>query len=383
MQAFDTTSFSHEVIFVVGALEQLGMAVERCGWQRLLLCTSRSQLEAGQVTTVSSSLGTRLVTVYAQVQPHVQETQVSEATALALEYDVDAIIGLGGGSPIGMAKAVSHALQQRTSRVAATTSPTGQAQYPVVAIPTTYAGSEMTPVFGVTSREGDITRKLTVSDPNVAPKLVLYDPRLTLLLPQTLTASSGMNALAHCFEALYSLTRNPLSTAAALGAIGAIWRALPRCVENGMDIAARSDMLVGAYLAGHALAHVKMGLHHGLCHVLGGTAGVPHGIANAIMLPHALRFNLDATAAELAQAAEPMGIARGNRSTISVAESIVHHLSDLVQQMGLPQRLRDAGVSESDLPHLAQLAFESRTVQSNPKPITGVAQLNALLRQAW
>ncbi len=144
----------------------------------------------------------------------------------------------------------------------------------------------------------------------------------------------------------------------------------PQCVADGNDIEARSEMLVGAYLAGYALATVTMALHHGMCHVLGGSAGVAHGIANAIMLPHALRFNLAATATELAQAAEAMGIARGTQSDAVLAEAIVQRIDDLIRQMHLPQHLRDVGIPESDLPRLAQLAFESRTVQSNPKPIT-------------
>ncbi|HVB74212.1 MAG TPA: iron-containing alcohol dehydrogenase family protein [Ktedonobacteraceae bacterium] len=384
MQAFRTLSFAHEVIFATGAFGQVGEAVERSGWRRLLLCTSRSQRSAGYVTTASSLLGERLVAIFDHVQSHVQETQVAEALALALQHDVDAVIGLGGGSPIGMAKAVSRAIEeQRAGKTSRTASPTEQPLIPVIAIPTTYAGSEMTAVYGITRTVGDLTRKMTVSDPKIAPKLIIYDPLLTLQLPKTLTASSGINALAHSFEALYSITRNPLSTAAALSSIQAIWHALPQCVADGTDIAARSEMLVGAYLAGQALASVSMGLHHGICHVLGGSAGVAHGIANGIMLPHALRFNLDATATEIAPAASAMGIARGTRSDVELAEAIVQHVDGLIREVGLPQRLRDVGVAESDLPRLAQLAFESRTVQSNPKPITDSMQLTTLLRQAW
>ncbi len=384
MQAFRTLGFAHEVIFAPGALERLGEAVTRFGWHRLLLCTSNSQRVAGNVATVSSLLGERLVASYERVQSHVPETQVGAVLALALEHNVDAIIALGGGSPIGLAKAVSHALEEWTSGpTPRTTSPIAQPRIPVIAIPTTYAGSEMTAVYGVTRTIGGVTRKMTVSDPMVAPKLIIYDPLLTRQLPHALTASSSINALAHSFEALYSITHNPLSTAAALHSIKAIWHALPLCVADGTDVEARSEMLVGAYLAGYALATVTMALHHGICHVLGGSAGVAHGIANGIMLPHALRFNLDATASELAQAAEAMGIVRGTQSDSELAEAIVQRIDTLIKQLALPQRLRDVGISENDLPRLAQLAFESRTVQSNPKPITTSQQLTELLQQAW
>ena len=198
-----------------------------------------------------------------------------------------------------------------------------------------------------------------------------------------MTAATGINALAHCIEALYSITRNPISTAAALGGIRAISSALPRCYVDGDDLEARSEMLSGAFLAGSALAHVTMALHHGLCHVLGGTVGVPHGVANSIVLPHAMRFNLDATAPQLAQGAEAMGISLAGRSAESAVEEAIQRIYDLIGQMKLPQRLRGVGVQETDLPHLAQVALQSRAVQSNPKPIRDVAQIEEVLRAAW
>jgi alcohol dehydrogenase class IV len=142
-------------------------------------------------------------------------------------------------------------------------------------------------------------------------------------------------------------------------------------------------MLAGAYLAGFALSSVTMGLHHGICHVLGGTAGVAHGIANGIMLPHVLRFNLEATASQIAQAADALGLTDSGQSETALAETIVQQVDVLIRQSGLPQYLRDVGVPASNLPRLAQLAFASRTVQSNPKPITDVTQLLVLLQEAW
>src|ERR1051326_4253742 len=150
----------------------------------------------------------------------------------------------------------------------------------------------------------------------------------------------GINAPAHCIEALYSITRNPLSTAAALQGIQAITAALPRCCVAGDDVEARTEMLNGSFLAAMALAHVTMALHHGICHVLGGTAGVPHGVANSIILPHAMRFNLDATAAQLAQAAAFMGIATAGMSAEAAAEAGIEHISRLIGKMNQPQRLR-------------------------------------------
>ncbi|GAB4415991.1 MAG: maleylacetate reductase [Anaerolineae bacterium] len=384
MTQFNYTAYAQEIIFAAGGLARLGEAVDHFPWRRLMLCASPSLRANGHVATVEAALGTRLVATYERTQSHVLDFQLAEALAMAGAANIDAVIGLGGGSPIGLAKAVSSALEeQRSGRPARAAFPTDQPLVPVIAIPTTYAGSEMTPVYGVTHQTEGTTRKITVRDAKIAPKLVIYDPSLTLNLPPSLTAGTGINALAHCIEAVYSVTRHPLSTAAALSGIGAITRALPRCYRNGNDLAARTEMLMGAHLGGVALANVAMGLHHGLCHVLGGTAGVPHGVANAIILPHAMRFNLDATAPLLAQVAEAMGVTMPTQSNNSKAEAAIQSVEDLIGQLGLPQRLREAGVLEADLPQLAQLALKSSAVQQNPKALTGAAQAEAIFRAAW
>lgn len=385
MNEFLYTSYAQEIIFGAGSLASLNEAIERFHWRRLMLCSTGSLRRDGSIAKVEGILSDRLVAVYEHIQPHVPDFQVAEAANLAYENEIDAVIGMGGGSPIGMAKAVSLALEEkRTGRPARAAFPTDQPLVPVVAIPTTYAGSEMTPINGITRHDATgSARKVTVTDAKITPKLTIYDPLLTLNLSPTMTASTGINALAHCIEALYSVTRNPLSTAAATSGIHAITSALPRCYAAGNDLEARTEMLKGAFLAGTALSNVTMALHHGLCHVLGGTAGVPHGVANSIILPHAVRFNLDATAPQLVPAAEAMGIALAGKSDEAAVEEAVQRIYDMIGHMNLPQHLRDVGVQKADLPGLAQLALQSRAVQSNPKPISGAAQLEAVLRAAW
>ncbi|MGE5265256.1 MAG: iron-containing alcohol dehydrogenase family protein, partial [Acidobacteriota bacterium] len=242
--------------------------------------------------------------------------------------------------------------------------------------------SEMTPVYGVTHQKQGTSRKITAADPRIAPKLVLYDPLLTLDLPPDLTASTGINALAHCIEAVYSITRNPLSTAAALEGVRYIARALPRCHAHGDDLDARTEMLAGSYLAGTALSSVAMGLHHGICHILGGTLGVPHGLANAIVLPHVMRYNADVCAQELALVAQAMGIEGEERSDSALAMQAADRVSNFIARMSLPQHLSQVGVKESDLARLAEMAAQSRTVQNNPKPVA-VTDVAAILRAAF
>jgi maleylacetate reductase len=384
MNTFRYLSFAQEVHFGAGSLDQIGEFINAFGWQRLMLCTTGHFRHQGIVIRLTEALRDRLVVTYEPVQSHVPDFQVAQATALATQHQIDAVIGLGGGSSIGMAKAVSLALEaHRTGHPAQAAFPTDQPLVPVVAIPTTYAGSEMTPVYGITHHQDAVARKITVTDAKIAPKLTIYDPLLTLDLSPRLTAGTGINAVAHCIEALYSITGNPLSAAAALGGLRRIASALPRCFVAGDDVEARTQMLMGSFLAGTALSSVAMGLHHGLCHVLGGTLGVTHGDANSVMLPYVMRFNAEVTASPLAEAAEAMGIPRAGRSDEAMAEAAAQQIDDWVNFMHLPQRLREIGVREEDLPSLAQLAFASRTVQNNPKAIKDVAAIDALLRQAW
>jgi maleylacetate reductase len=377
MDGFRYTFLAQRVIFGAGAAHALGEACAEAGWQRVLLCATDHAQARGELAPIEAALGERLAATYAGVRPHVPEEQVAEAAALGAAHRVDAIIGLGGGSAIGTAKAVSAALAGPAD--ASPDRPVAA----VIAIPTTYAGSEMTPVYGVTRVVEGVPRKLTVTAPRVAPRLTLYDPALTLGLPARVTAGTGINAAAHCVEAVYSITRNPLSTAAALAGLAAIASALPRCHAAGADLAARGEMLTGAFLAGTALSNVTMGLHHGICHVLGGTTGAAHGDVNAIMLPHVMRFNAPATAPELARIAAAMGLDVAGHGDAVAAEMAARLVEDWVERMGLPQRLRAVGIAAERLPDLARLAFASRTVHNNPQPIEDVGRIETLLRQAW
>jgi alcohol dehydrogenase class IV len=390
MEEFRYTFYAEEVIFGPGAISRLSEALGSYSRQALLVTTANSRAR-GQVAAIEGSLGDRLAAVYDRVEPHVPEERVLEAVELGQRHDVDAVIGLGGGSAIGTAKAVSLTLEERrTVKAARAAYPTDQPLVPVVAVPTTYAGSEMTPIVGVTYRQSDgASSKVTLIDAKVAPKLVIYDPLLTLDLPPRLTGGTGINAIAHCIEALYSIRRNPLSSAAACSGLSALAHALPLCYADGGDTQARSEMLKGAFLAGTALANVAMGLHHGICHVLGGSANVAHGDANSVMLPHVIRFNLETVAPQLAEAAVALGLASDVPDRIlggnagRDAEAVALWADNLIAELGLPRRLRDVGVRETDLHDLALQGMTNRTIAQNPRPVADAAELESLLRQAW
>lgn len=383
MTSFQYLFLAQEVIFGPGSLGNLKDIVDRYGWKRLLVCTTPSMLSRKEFTTFCGELADRLAAVYGTVRPHVLEAQLTEALELAQKVHADAVIGIGGGSSIGMAKAISHNLEQETQGITGNSLPIDQPRVPVIAIPTTYAGSEMTPVYGVTRQLNGVMRKVTKKDVKVTPKVAVYDPKLTLTLPPSVTAGTGMNAAAHCIEAIYSISKNPLSTAAAYHGLQSISGSLVRCVKAGDDLEARTEMMQGAFLAGVALSNVAMGLHHGICHVLGGTTGISHGDANSIMLPHVIRFNLDTTPAELALAAKAIGIIGEGLRPESAVKAAADKLEQWAEEMGMPRRLRELGVDNNQLPELAELAYNNRTVHNNPKKILDKEQLLELLEQAW
>jgi len=287
------------------------------------------------------------------VEPHVPVETVGAARAQAEQERIDVLVAMGGGSAMGVGKGV--------------VSGAGRS---LIAIPTTYAGSEMTPVYGTTDRaEG---RKSVRRDDAVLPRLAIYDPEVTVDLSPELTASTGINALAHCVEACYARDVNPLVPPVALDGIRRIVRSLPLCITDGRNLDAREDLLTGAYLAGFSIGNATMALHHGLCHVLGGRTGVAHGVLNTIMLPQVMRFNADAVPDVMSAIAEAMG--REQMAPEAVAA--------LVATLPVLQRLRDAGVPEAVLDSVAVEAAGNSTVQANPKPVTQ-ADLVGLLRSAW
>ncbi|MBV8399756.1 MAG: maleylacetate reductase, partial [Acetobacteraceae bacterium] len=237
---------------------------------------------------------------------------------------------------------------------------------PQVVIPTTYAGSEATPILGET--EGG--RKTTQRSPQILPEVIIYDVDLTLTLPPALSVTSGMNAIAHAVEALYAQEANPVISMLAEAGIAAIARALPRIVTNPRDPEGRSDALYGAWLCGTCLGSVGMALHHKLCHVLGGTFDLPHAETHTVVLPHAVAYNA---------AAAPEALARVARA-VETTKNAAQGLFDLARNLGAPTSLREIGMPESGLDEAADLAVASP--YWNPRPIERDA-IRALLDDAW
>jgi maleylacetate reductase len=235
-----------------------------------------------------------------------------------------------------------------------------------VAVPTTYAGSEVTPVWGQTEAQ----RKTTGVDRRVLPRTIVYDPELTLTLPPELSAASGMNALAHCVEAFWAPGANPVTSALAEQGIRALAAGLPGVVADGSDLDARADTLLGAWLAGAAFAVAGSGLHHKVCHVLGGAYDLPHAQTHAIVLPHVLAHNAPGVPEAAARIAAALG-----------ADDAVRGLTDLSRELGIPSGLREVGLREDQLDEATDLVLE-KVPADNPVP-TDREDVTRLLRAAW
>jgi alcohol dehydrogenase class IV len=350
MTPFTYSANPSRVVFGPGALAQLPAEIERLGATRALVLSTPEQVASAR--HVAELLGARAAGVFAQAVMHVPIETLREARSEARRLGADCAVAIGGGSTTGLGKAI--ALES-----------SADAPLPILAIPTTYAGSEMTPIWGVT--EGGV--KKTGRDPRVLPRTVIYDPELTLTLPLGMTVTSALNAIAHAAEGLYAHDGNPITALMAEEGIRASAAALPRLTANPKDLDARSDALYGAWLCGSVLGAVAMGLHHKLCHTLGGSFNLPHAEVHTVILPHALAYNAAQAPEAMARIARALGVADAPLALFERAKS-----------HGAPTSLAALGMPASGLDRAAELAVQ--TPYPNPRPLERAA-LRALLQRAF
>lgn len=336
------------VIFGRGSLAQVPSEARTLG-SRVMIISGRH--EADPAAAVSAGLGDDLVAQISDVVQHVPVDVAARAIDAARGAEVGLLISIGGGSATGLAKVVAR--------------DTG---LPILAVPTTYAGSEMTPIWGQTDHGG----KTTGRDPRVLPRLVVYDPVLTISMPADLTAASGMNALAHALESLYAPDATPRSLEVAEEAIRALADGLAPAVARPDDLEARTAALRGAWLAGWALGSTTMGLQHKLAHVLAGKYQLPHGGVHSALLPHVAAFNAAAVPAPFARAVRAMGL--GGPDEVGPA------VFELATQLHAPTSLAELGLDHDAISEVAKIIGAAPV--SNPRDYTE-EQVVLLLEQAY
>jgi len=343
---FTYEALPYRVVFGEGTLARAADEADRLGIKRALVLTTAQQHADG--SKLGRVLGHRLGAEFPEAIMHTPVAVTERAMHVIEAKDIDGLIALGGGSAIGLAKALSL-----------------RSGLPQLVLPTTYAGSEMTPILGET-RDGI---KTTQRSHDVLPDTVIYDVDLTISLPAAISATSGLNAMAHAVEALYAPEANPIVSLMAEEGIAALGRALPRIVASPSDRDARRDALLGAWLCGTCLGAVSMSLHHKLCHVLGGSFDLPHAETHAIVLPHVVAYN--------AQAA-PQAMHRIARAL--EAPDAALGLSALQRRLNIPVALADIGMPEDGIDLAAELA--TRNAYANPRSLDRAA-LRELLARAW
>ena len=342
VRSFDHQFAPTRIVFGPGRLAEVGDEVAALGTSRAMVIMSG---HAPGGDTVTAALGNRVALAWHEIAQHVPVDIASRATAAARDVDVDVIVSLGGGSATGLAKAVALELE-----------------VPIVAIPTTYAGSELTPVYGMTGGQ----RKRTGSDERVRPRTVLYDPELTVGLPAEVTGPSAFNAMAHCFAALWAPAGNPLIAALAADAIRTIQSSLPVVTENPTDVDARAGLQYGAFLAGTALGAAGTGLQHRISHALGGRLGLVHADTHSVVLPYVVALNTPA-APETADRVRPY-----------LGDDPGRALWELAGRIGLPRDLQTLGATDEALDGVAA------DVADTPNPVPATRDtIRALLDRAY
>lgn len=346
MRSFTFGGLPARVVFGPGTSADVASEAKRLGIKRALVLSTPQQ--AGMADAVASALGDLAAGCFSGAAMHTP-VEVTEAAMAELDrLQADGLVAVGGGSTTGLSKAIAY----RTG-------------LPQIAIATTYAGSEMTPILGQT--EDGV--KTTLRDAKVRPRTVIYDVELTLGLPAGLSAVSGMNAIAHAVEALYAPDRNPVIELMAEEGMRALGSALPAIVEAPGDIAARSDALYGAWLCGICLGSTAMALHHKLCHTLGGSFDLPHAETHAVILPYVLNFNASGAPEAAARMARALGV-----------EDAAKGLLDLNRRIRTPRSLEVLGMPQDGIERASELA--TANPYDNPRDF-GTGDIRAILTAAW
>ena len=342
---FSFTPITSRVLFGSGTRFELGREMETAGVSRAFILTTLAQHRRGN--EIVASIGARSAGVFSGATMHTPVEVTRSALAALAQSGANGIVSVGGGSTIGLGKA----LAARTN-------------LPQIVLPTTYAGSEMTPILGETENGVKTTR----SRAEIRPQTVIYDTDLTLTLPPAISVTSGINAMAHAVEALYAPSGNPALDALALKGIEALIDALPRIVTAPSDPTGRTAALYGAWLCGICLGGAGMALHHKLCHTLGGAFNLPHAETHTVILPHALAYNAPAISSVIEHLKPILG------------DNPARRLQDLARRLGAPVALRDLGMPEDGIARAAELAMQAR--YPNPRALDA-EEIRAMLRRAW
>ncbi len=360
-----------KVIFGAGAVAQVPKEIDRLGKERAFILTGKTlATKTDLVRKLETLLEDRWVGTYSGCQQHVPSQTVDEAVARAWEARADLLISFGGGSPIDAAKIA--ALQLLGDRP--------QDALPQIAISTTLSAGEFTQFAGATDEKTRV-KSIRAADPRVVPKIVVLDPEVTIATPTQLWASTGIKALDHAIEALWSVNPQPVTDALAMEAIRKLHRFLPLSVQEPQNIEARGECQVAAWMSIFGLANVGVRLSHIFGHQIGARWDVPHGITSCITIPHCMRFLAPQTLDRQVLIAQALGLKTDGRKPEDVAAEAAHTVESFINSFAVPRRLRDVGAKEDELPAVAHAVIEESAMWHRQQGAEEA--LLGLLRQMW
>lgn len=372
--------------FGAGARRMLADEFRGRGFTKAFVVTDRDLIRfgvAGKVTGVLDDAGIAYE-IFSDLKPNPTVKNVQAGVEAFRRSGADAIVAVGGGSAMDTAKAVgviaaNPAFGDVVSLEGA--APTVTRSVPVFALPTTAGtAAEVTINYVITDEEN--TKKMVCVDPKDIPAVAVIDAELMAAMPKGLTAATGMDALTHAIEGYVTKGAWTLTDMFELKAVELIARWLPAAVENGADTEAREGMAVAQYIAGMGFSNVGLGLVHGMAHPLGAFYDIPHGVANALLLPYVMQYNMESSPAKFGDVARAMGVDTAGMDTRQAAQAAVDAVRALAVRVGIPQRLSSLGVREEDLPRLAASALADVCTPGNPRD-TNAGEILALYREAF
>jgi len=372
-----------KIVFGENTVNDAGIEVSELGCSKAFIVTDPGVVAAGLVERVQKALGSKFVGIYDKCIQDYGVHIINEASALAKEAGADCLVSVGGGSTIDTAKGIAVLIKEggKLEDYAGFQLLT-RPQTPHVVVPTTAGtGSEATMTAVV--KDWDRHQKMLFSDTNMIPNVGILDPTIVAGLPKGLTATTGMDAFTHGVESIHTLQASPIADAMALQSIRLIYENLPKCVEDGSDLIARGQQQCGATMGGIAFDNAQVGLPHALAHSLGGLFNVPHGLANSIVLPHSMQFNLEESADRYALIARVMGLDVKGMSDVEAGQAAIDAVFAFTKMLGIPQKLSEAGVAEEGLIEVAELALSDGAIVYNPTLIFETDQIMEVLKAAY
>lgn len=353
----------------IGAAKQIGQKVKELGGTKVLIVTGKVVEKMDFTQEIAKSIQNENIPVafFSDVAPNPTDKNVEDGVNYLKGENCDLVVAIGGGSSLDCAKAICLvAANGGTIHDYAGIDLSKEPMVPLITVNTTAGtASEMTRIAVITNTA--TSQKMVIVDKHITPNLSVNDPQLTEQLPADFTAGTGMDALTHAVEAYMSILANPITDACAIQAIQLVGKHLRNAVNNGNDLAAREGMTNAQFLAGMAFNNALLGYSHAIAHQLGGIYNLPHGLCNAILLPHVVKFNLDARLEKAVNIAVALGEDVNGLSQLEAAEKAVEAIQKLAQDTGIPKGLSDIGVKAEDLLMLAELSMKDPCALFNPK----------------